>query len=64
MSSFTQGISLFFLFSVVAMVGMVMTVQRSRRENPGAPILPEVLPFLIADGVFVIIFAFWLMNQV
>lgn len=64
MSQFTQGFLLFFLFSVVAMVGMVQTVRRSRREEPSAPILPKVLPFLIADGVFVVIFAFWLMNQV
>ena len=62
--SLLPGILLFTVFSAVAMVGMVRSVQRSRLEDPAAPILPKVLPFLVLDGIFVVIFALWLVNQI
>jgi len=63
MTPLTQGILVFVVFTTVTAAGMAFTIMRERRENPGAPVLPKLLPYLVADGLFIIVFIGWFLNQ-
>ena len=63
MTPLVQGVLVFVVFTAVTAAGMLVTVVRERQENPGANILPKLLPYLVADGLFIIVFVIWLLNQ-
>ena len=60
MSPLVQGVVVFGLFSLATGVGVVTALRRQRRE--GGSLLAKLLPFIVADGLFAIIFVVWLLN--
>lgn len=63
MTPIVQGVIVFVVFTAATGLGMLFTIHRERRENPGTNLLPKLLPYLVADGLFIIVFIVWFINQ-
>lgn len=63
MSQLTQGIIVFFIFTLVTGVAMAFAIIRAKKEDPNAPLLPKLIPFIVADGLFVMVFIAWFISQ-
>lgn len=64
MSTLTQGILVFVLFTSVVTGIMLMTLLRARQQGlSGSALLQRLLPYLVADGLFMVVFVVWLLNE-
>lgn len=63
MTPFVQGVVVFIVFIMATGLGMVVTILRERKANPGISLLPKLVPYIVADGLFIVVFVVWVLNQ-
>ena len=64
MNALTLGIIIFVGFTAALSSMMILSLQRARAEGlKGSHLFSRLMPYLIIDAAFLIIFVIWLLGQ-
>ena len=65
MSTFTLGVIVFAVFTFAISSVMALTLVRARSQGlSGQPLVKKLLPYIIIDLVFVVVFVIWLLGNI
>ena len=64
MNTLTQGVIVLVSFTTIVSGAMVFALMKARAEEPERRnFLPKLLPFVLADALFMIVFVVWFLSQ-
>ena len=64
MSGLSSGVLIFVVFSGMFAAGLLWSVRQARQQGKeGQAFFMHILPFVLADTAFVLVFVFWFLSQ-